>query len=186
MRLRNNPDARRIPPGAVKVADKASDAIAYLYIRNGAPCAIGYHAKAAKPDWCYRFRSEAERERTIKTHFEGRRAQAQFRAEQRAKDTKPHKLQIGHLLESSWGYDQTNVEFWEVTAIVGAHTVEIREVAQVAMDHSAGDQWRTVPKPGEFVGEPQRVRVRQNTVRVHDCARAYLWDGRPMHASNGH
>ena len=47
--------SRYIPKGARKVADRQSDAVAYLYETAGKPYAIAYCGKRAKPDWHHRF-----------------------------------------------------------------------------------------------------------------------------------
>ncbi|STO91553.1 hypothetical protein [Fluoribacter dumoffii] len=41
-----------------------------------------------------------------------------------------HPLQINSILYSSWGYDQTNINFYQVIELVGNATVVLRELAQ--------------------------------------------------------
>jgi len=54
-----SPRIAYIPAGSVKVADKQSDAVVYLYTNSGDHmCAVAFHGKANKPDWKFRFRSE--------------------------------------------------------------------------------------------------------------------------------
>ena len=41
-----------IPKGAIKIADKASDGIVYIFRSAKArPAAMAFHGKAVKPDW---------------------------------------------------------------------------------------------------------------------------------------
>ena len=41
-----------------------------------------------------------------------------------------NSLQIGSILYASWGYDQTNIDFYEVTKLIGRTTLELRELGQ--------------------------------------------------------
>src|SRR5580704_2681103 len=65
---------RYIPQGATKIADKQSDAVAYIYTNaSQRPCARVFFGKQTKPVvHCY-YRSEAERERAVILAFQGRR-----------------------------------------------------------------------------------------------------------------
>lgn len=57
-------------------------------------------------------------------------------------ETKPTKaekvnkygVKIGDLFQSSWGYDQTNVDFFQVIALVGETSVRVREVCPRMID----------------------------------------------------
>lgn len=173
-----------IPTGATKVTDKGSDAVAYLYMSGGRPGAVGFHGKASRPDWLYVFRDSAERERAVRGHFEVRRRKAARRAERSAETRQPHGLQVGHVFVASWGYDQTNVDFYQVTAIVGTCMVEVRAIAQA--DASTGrEPWATgkaVPGIDAFTGEPMRRRVngKRRSININKFRTAHLWDGRPQ------
>lgn len=37
-------------------------------------------------------------------------------------------VQVGDIFSASWGYEQTNVDFFQVVALVGASSVRVREV----------------------------------------------------------
>lgn len=69
-----------------------------------------------------------------------------------------HDLQVGDVVRSSWGYDQTNVNHYQVTKLIGKRTVEVRELAkhQDATGHMSG---RVAPVWGEFIGEAMRRTV---------------------------
>jgi len=67
------------------------------------------------------------------------------------------KLQVGSLLVNSWGYDQTNVDFYEVVG---------RKPASVVLRKIAGDLTetgsmcgKTTPRPGIFIGAPFVKRI---------------------------
>lgn len=69
-----------------------------------------------------------------------------------------HELKVGDVVRSSWGYDQTNVNHYQITKLIGKRTVEVREL--VEHKESTGDMsWRVAPVWGEFIGEPMRRTV---------------------------
>lgn len=173
-----------IPVGAAKVVDKASDAVAFVYTTpKGKPAAVGFSGKRAKPDWHHSFADEGSRERAVMRHFEACRAAGARKAEHRGAANGPHGLEIGHVLVASWGYDQTNVDYYQVTALVGRCMVEVRPIGSA--DAGTGrEPWATgksVPAPDAFKGETIRRRVhgQRRTVRIDECRTARVWDGRP-------
>ncbi|MBP2232538.1 hypothetical protein J2847_005867 [Azospirillum agricola] len=166
MASRNLP--RYTPPGAVKVTDKQSDAVAYIYERNGRLMAIGYHGKAGKPDYHFSFSSAARREKCVVMYFESRRktlAAAQKRRDERRQYQNDYK--VGDILNTCWGYEQTNVEYFEVVEVRGAMVV-LRQVAKVRKS-TGWCQELTAPQPGEYVGEPIRRKAQANGIKISDC-----------------
>ncbi|MFC7522192.1 hypothetical protein ACFQS6_23955 [Xanthomonas populi] len=136
-----------------------------------------FHGKSLKLDR-YSFRSQAEADREIVRFTERRQRVADAHAERRAEAKRPHTLEVGAVLVSSYGYEQTNVEFYEVTAVQN-RTVTLRELAQERHDtgHMSGT---TTPLPGNYRGEPIRKRVNpRNSVKLSSSSYAHPWDGRP-------
>ncbi len=188
--------ARYIPAGAVKVADKASDALAYLYTdkHRQRPCALVYYGKQAKALAHHSYRTEAEREKSVTRYFEGRRATLARKQEHKANRLAPNKLQVGDILNTCWGYDQTNREFFEVTEVCGQFVI-IREIAQ-AREDTCYQQWRCAPQSGKFIGEPMRKLVQYGDhITIDDVRTAHLWNtqrvagvvvGPALYASEGH
>lgn len=56
-----------------------------------------------------------------------------------AKGEKVNKfgVKVGDLFRASWGYDQTNVDFFQVIALVGETSVRVREVNPPMVEDSA-------------------------------------------------
>jgi hypothetical protein len=164
----------------------AEDAVIYTYTtKRNQLGAIVFHGKAAKPDWHFTFANEMSRARKIAEYIEGRKRSAEYKAEQRAKRSQPHKLTVGAILHTNWGYDQTNVEYFEVTRIVGPHTVELREIAQERTE-TGFMSGRCKPIPGKFLspryegddaGLPIIRRARADgSVRIDDVRDAWVGD----------
>lgn len=173
-----------IPKGATKVADKSSDAVAYVYQTGDRLYALAFLPKASKPSWHFRFRTPAEREKHIADFFAGQRKHLELVAETKAKRNRPHKLEVGHILKSSWGYDQTNVDFYQITKLIGTHTVEIRKIGQT-VDETGWAQGTCTPVLDKFIGEPMRKRVTYgDSVRIASYASAHVWSGTPARWSS--
>jgi hypothetical protein len=102
-----------IPQGATKVADKLSDAVAYLYTSpKGNAGALMFFGKQAKPVWHHTFRNPANREDYVRKSFEGRRATHARKADAAAeRKAWVPDYKVGDILNTCWGYDQTNREF---------------------------------------------------------------------------
>lgn len=181
--------SRWAPEGAEKFEHAETGVVAFLFPspRNGKPAAIVYVGTAAKPCGHYHFNDEWKRAEYVMRVCEGQRKTAEFRTEQRAKRNAPHTLEVGHILVSSWGYDQTNVDYYQVTK-VSAHMVEVREIGLAAMT-TGGEGMSSmsdyvIPCPDQFIGETTRHLVGpSNSIRISSCQHARLWDGRKNYRS---
>lgn len=161
--------------GAVKVTSKTCDAVAYLQpTGNGArPCAVGFFGKAQNPTFNYSFRDEARRAQYVAQWFANMEAAAARKleriAERRAKMAQPHALKVGSILRNSWGYDQTNIDYFQVVRLIGARMVEIREIGSMREGDGYGGTGRCAPTPDAFIGKPLRKQVSSDgrSVKIH-------------------
>jgi hypothetical protein len=99
-----------------------------------------------------------------------------------------HGLKDGDILYSSWGYDQTNINFYEVVGVVGKQ-VFIREVESKVVRSERGSDY-VVAVPGRYTGAilkkvPQRGYRGEPYVKVNDSQNAYPWDGKPKYETAG-
>ncbi len=104
----------------------------------------------------------------------------------------PEKIGIGAILSSSWGYGQTNVDYYQVTGMSSSgKTVTLREVA--ALDVQQGQRGAGAMSgkkralPDEFTGKPFQRRIGSNgRIKIRDYASASLWDGKDDYYSWDH
>jgi hypothetical protein len=70
-----------------------------------------------------------------------------------------HGIKVGDLFYESWGWEQTNINFYQVVALKGKTTAIIREIAR---DYIGGYGWSGDVRPvrNSFIGEPVAVRSR--------------------------
>lgn len=102
-------------------------------------------------------------------------------AERRAERSAPHTLKIGDILTCSWGYDQTNVDWYQVVALKGTKMVTVREIGARYTDGYSS----VVPVKDKFIGEAKDYRVngQHNSIAAYSFASASPWDGRPEYVT---
>lgn len=161
--------------------------IVYAYESKGVPYAIAYRGTAGRSEWHTRFRSFEQRSEYIEkwlTALTDRACARSALKEQRKAFRTEWK--VGTVLSGSWGYEQTNVEFWQVVELSpSGKTAKIRELVQDGLEgeyhYMTG---KSVPALNVFTGRERTVRVqtdgRHSHCHVDSC---YLseWDGRPKH-----
>lgn len=172
-----------IPKGAMKVAPK--DLPVEFYIEDlSAMCFIG---KQSKPAWYYGFRSRAAMEKQIKDQIASVQASEEYKAKRKAERSKPHTLKPGDILCSSWGYEQTNVDFYKVKKLIGKSMVELVRVGSSTVEgseYSHGMACEVVAVPDAEIGPSFKKKAQSNnSVSISSFANARLWDGKPMYKS---
>ena len=178
-----------IPDGAREVRDDESDAVAYYHERTSPEYLAGPHAvyfcgRRQKPDGRYRFRNEEEREAYTKRHFEGRREHGAFKAEAKAEATKvlghaADKLKVGDVYSASWGYDQTNVDFYVITEILGRVTVMLQPLGyDIVKTNDSGAEY-VVPALRNHEGAAMKKRVNAyGGFSINSYIAASPWNGK--------
>lgn len=174
-----------LPPEAKEkeaYTPEGTDLAVWTWEFNGVPYAMIFQGKAQKPLWHYRFKSEAARQKEIDNTIESRKKSLEFK-NKRLDEKKhfKHSLNVGDILYASWGYDQTNVDFYQVTKLIGDSTVEYREVESKISREERGADY-VVAVPNRFVGGAMKGRVGLgNVVKVDNVRRARPWDGKPQY-----
>lgn len=151
------------------------------------PCLHIFKGTGSKPIANFWYTSAENRQKSIDTFIES--AEARIAAkEARKREKKQFKptLKVGDILYTSWGYDQTNVDFFQVIEAKG-HFVKIREIESKQVDGSQGGMCcNVVAVKDAFLekSKPMRKKVGENNrVRIHESANAYLWDGSECYSS---
>jgi hypothetical protein len=96
---------------------------------------------------------------------------------------------VGDILVSSWGYDQTNVDFYKVVGTTASgKSVKLIRIGQRIVEETGWAQETVVADPTFEVGDAFTRRFKPYgdgySVKVRDYAWANLWDGRPRHQSH--
>ena len=106
----------------------------------------------------------------------------------------PPAAKVGDILYTSWGYEQTNIDFYQVTDVHDG-SVTIRKIASRVVSGGRGTD-EVVAVPDDFVGPPMKKRVQKGyrtgeyEVKISEGrGHAWQWDGKPKHqtaAGYGH
>lgn len=163
---------RFIPQGSTKVQDLKSDAVAYIFpsARSGRPAAVMYAGKSSKPARHFVYPTDARREADVRAFFDGQRARrASKLAISAERAAFQHSYVVGDILTCSWGYDQTNVDAYEVVDLKGKH-IMLRRI-RTAEEATSSMTGRVVPQSGEFIGD----RVTRHLAQPHGVKVGHHW-----------
>jgi hypothetical protein len=155
-----------IPATAIKVVVKGiAGTEIYLWSEGSKTYAKAFTGKASKPSFYYSYSSEQRREESIKKWIDGLFSAQKRKTEWKQELNKDHDVKEGDVFRSSWGYDQTNVDYFQVTKVIGK-MVEVRKIAQERID--TGDMCgQCVPSLNVFIGLPMRKKVtRGDTIKI--------------------
>jgi len=99
-----------------------------------------------------------------------------------------HPITVGTIFEDQWGYDQTNVDFYQVVAVTPA-TVMVRPIADRRTGTARSMCGHALPRPNQFTGPARRKRP--YTWRDHWYIRSEhgscrVWDGQASYYSTDH
>jgi len=153
----------------------------YTYEQSGSLYGVAFQGHAQKPLWNYRFRDEAQRDRQIQETIQSRQKHLERKLEEQKKRQEfTHDYKVGDILYSSWGYDQTNIDFYEVVGVT-QKAIKVREIGQKVVKSDRGADY-VVAVLGSFKGAPMTKRVRPGgSVRIESFASASKWDGKPKY-----
>lgn len=135
----------------------------YEQRHSGTLCAKAWRGRAQRPFAHHSFHNAEQREQWLVAmrRDEDRRLQydEERKVERAAKTEEQRKLLVpGALLSYSWGYDQTNVEFFQVTR-ASKSSVWIRPIACKSVEATGWASDRVVPDPDQFIGPEVRKRI---------------------------
>jgi hypothetical protein len=164
-----------------QITPEGTDLDIRAYEKNGVLFAVAFAGKANRPLWNYRFRDRNQLDKMVEDTASKRRGHMEWKQKRQDERSQfSHTLKEGDILYSSWGYDQTNINYYQVIE-VGQKSVKIREIGQKVVGGSAGSD-SVVASPGHFIGPAQTKIVRPgNSLRLTSYSSAYPWDGRPLH-----
>lgn len=127
---------------------------------------LAFSGRSQKPDFHYRYGTAAEALAKVDGWLKNlATAAAAKRARDEEEKAKGAALAVGDVLVCSWGYDQTNVDWYQITGRSGAETVEIRQIAGKKTSECAMSGYCT-PVVGQFVGPAQRRRLKGAGVKL--------------------
>lgn len=177
------------PKDVIEQRDDETSALIYIYTtREGKPAAMAFHGTRGKADWIFRFQTTRERDDYIARYLATLKEQAKNKAAHKAAKTQYiNPWKAGDVLVSTWGYDQTNVDFYQVIKAT-AKTVTIRPIESEPVPGSEGFMCNMVlPVRGSFKDDmlaPRKVTPWQGgEYIVIGNHTAHKWEGKPVYQS---
>ena len=163
------------------LATKESNGTPYFTLRI-------FKGRAIKKAICYyRYPTEARRDAAMAEHIKSEDLRLAFKAERKAeKQNIVNGLKVGDILHYSWGYEQTNCDFFQVVEVL-PKSVKIREIGSKMVEGGGGSSMscHSVPVPDSFpANAPVMLKKLGDSTGVgmpHGYAR--LWDGKPKYES---
>lgn len=95
-------------------------------------------------------------------------------------------IKIGDIYVASWGYEQTNLDFYQVVGKKGKCTFELREIKTEQVEHMATCSMSAYVKPvkDSFIKEDIQVkRLNVHGFTIDRVRSAYKWEGEPCYTS---
>ena len=166
---------RYIPTGAEVIEKEEIKMTVYLYTNsNNKPCAVAYSGKSSKADFHYNFQDEARRTDFLNEQFERKLSFKKRADEYKAERKKENEalvndVKVGDIFYASWGYEQTNIDFYQVVA-KNKSMLTIREIYSTLAEVTGHDQGNLKPLKNEFKGEEIKKRLSQGRLNI-DCVR---------------
>lgn len=98
-------------------------------------------------------------------------------------DAPKPNVNINDIFVCSWGYDQTNIDYYKVLEVKNKSVV-IAEVGQ-SREYTGNMQGKCVPITNDVVGKPLTKRIQSYgdsvSLKINSFSWAYKWDGRVNH-----
>lgn len=123
--------------------------------------ARGFSGRRNRADFAYRFNNAERMNAYIAEYVAGIAAQRERAAARRAERVAAARnavVNVGDIFRASWGYDQTNIDYFQVVAVRG-QMMDVREIGCLSEGNGLPDQGYCVPAPNSFRGEARRVRI---------------------------
>ena len=143
-------------------------------VRPAPRARLGY-----KIEFNYRFGSEARMIQYCEEFLAGLERAEKYKAERKAKRDVARKEAIANIAEGDmfvafWGWEQTNVDAYQVVAKKGASVV-LREIALESIEGSEGFMSdRVRPVKDAFIGEEFKKRITGKYIKIDDVRGASL------------
>jgi hypothetical protein len=161
-----------------------TDEEAVVFVHKEKMFAYGFSGKKATPDWCYRFKDEKQRRKYIQDYFDKCKQAQELKIERAAARINKKKeffasIKEGDIFVDSWGYDQTNVDYYVVTKKLRA-SIKIKQIGKNVEYGEFGSN-KVRPNPLKKYGEEMTKIPQDGYIKINGYRYAVLWNGVPDH-----
>lgn len=162
---------------------------------------LTYYGAAAKPRANYRFKSQEAAEKWLANDLQSLREREERKATEAAEKKAALSKKaadfwtVGEVVYTSWGYDQTNVEFFQIVTLK-PRSVVVRQVTENCSDHGQPGGGKSQPRRFEFCGPEILCPINHagnfsagpchNDDKPSFRHACYRWNGRAVYTSSDH
>ena len=149
----------------------------WTWTDNGKPYLRVYIGKSGKPDAAYYYRNLESRQESINYWKEiiERRIQRKLDAKASRAEVK-NEYKVGDILYASWGYEQTNINFFMVTEVL-PKSIKLVEIGQTVTNRTGMMSEHVIPNKNAVISESMTRRVSRYGVKINDVYSASKWHG---------
>ena len=155
------------------------------------PCLSVFRGRSAKTIANYYYRSYESREEAIKSHKKRADEHEEYDLKKKAekKAAGSPQSEVGTIFVDSWGYDQTNVDYYQIIERPSKHFAIVRQISFNMVDGSAGfDCCNVLPVKDSFCGEPFRAKLNvyskgSEYLKTRNYSSASVWKGEENYCS---
>lgn len=93
-------------------------------------------------------------------------------------------MQVGNILSCSWGFEQTNVDFYKVISVSGSFVTVIQLMSET-VESKPDYTGLVMPLVDCEIGAKIRRKINsRGDIKMTDYSWAKLWDGKPEHITS--
>jgi hypothetical protein len=129
------------------------------------PVAAIFKNKKKNPVAHYRYKNDEDRNAAITRQIEQELQNQKWKADRKAKATKA-EIKVGDIVYTSWGYEQTNIDFYLIVGLVGKATAEYVKIGSEQVKTTSWCSADVSPDPSIKGTEIQRGRIGQYGVKI--------------------
>ena len=151
-----------------------------IIVKHSLCCVAIWEFKSHKPTYHYIFDNASK----VENFIAERKKKADRRAEQQANAMneyaeKSKDFIVGAILYSSWGWEQTNIDWYIILERKGDYII-IQEIGSIkSYDNNFNDRGECMPNPEIKIGEPFRKKItKYASVNLASYKYCGLWDGK--------
>jgi hypothetical protein len=177
-----------VPKGSRLVPGPSGGAV-YIYETASKFYAVAFWGSSVRSLWHYSYRTTEQREKAVVEFHHSLTATAtRKQSAKREKDAWTNPAKVGDILYTSWGYDQTNVEFYAVTRVSGTR-VWVREIAQDSESTGYMQEKCWPAMPIRYCGDETMHTARMAgaqgySIKINGSATAWPETGRDHYSSS--
>ncbi len=165
------------PNQLASIEEPGINAQVWLTESKRGPVAIAFAGNRKNPDFHYQFKTAEARALHVQNWLASLRERAGATKARQVAARAAHTLEVGSILYASWGYEQTNIDFYQVVEVVGKRTVKVQAISS-RIDHSSAGADYVVAVPDSFHGDILTKRASSdNNIRISSYSSAGPWDG---------